>query len=71
MSQQKPEKLNSIYSEKDLCAALNLPIKEKSGHSVQLSYWIKGGLRFAEKAGRRYFFEGDVVDYLWARRGDE
>ena len=68
---QKPTDLKSVYSEKDLAAALNLPIKEKSGHSVQLSYWIRGGLRFAEKAGRRYFFEAEVIDYLWARRGNE
>ena len=70
MSQGKPEKLESIYSEKDLCALLNLPVKENSGRSVQLSYWIRGGLKHAEKANRRYFFEQDVIDYLWARRNE-
>jgi hypothetical protein len=32
-----------------------------------LSHWIKGGLRCVEKSERRYFFEQDVIDYLWKR----
>ena len=64
---QKPDTLDHVWAEKDLCAKLNLPIKA-NGRSVQLSYWIRGGLKHAEKAGRRYFFEEDVIDYLWSRR---
>ena len=64
---QKPESLESVWPEKELCAQLNLPIG-KSGRSVQLSNWIRGGLKYVEKSGRRYFFEQDVVDYLWSRR---
>ena len=26
-----------------------------------------GGLEFVEKSGRRYFFEQDVIEYLWGR----
>jgi|GEM_PF-3942167 len=63
---QKPEKLDQIWSEKDLCARLDLPVT-KSGHSRQLSNWVRGGLKFMEKSGRRYFLEGDVIDYLWSR----
>ena len=63
---EKPESLEEIWSEKDLAARLDLPIT-KSGHSRQLSNWIRGGLPFVEKSGRRYFFEQDVVDYLWRR----
>jgi hypothetical protein len=62
----KPERLDQIWSEKDLCARLDLPVT-KSGHSRQLSNWVKGGLRYVEKSERRYFFEQDVIDYLWRR----
>ena len=63
----KPEKLHEIWSEKDLCELLDLPVG-KSGGSQQLTYWIKGGLPSIEKSGRRYFFEQDVIDYLWQKR---
>ena len=62
----KPERLDQIWSEKDLCARLDLPVT-KSGHSRQLSNWVKGGLRYVEKSERRYFLEQDVIDYLWRR----
>ena len=67
---QKPEKLDQVWSEKDLCARLNLPIS-KHGKSRQLGYWIRGGLKYVEKSGRRYFFEDDVIDYLWRRYNAE
>jgi hypothetical protein len=63
---QKPKSLNEIWNEKDLCQRLDLPVT-KSGHSRQLNNWIRGGLEFVQKSGRRYFFEQDVVDYLWKR----
>ena len=62
----RPESLDRLWSEKDLCARLDLPIG-KSGHSRQLGNWIRGGLRYCQKAGRRYFLEQDVIDYLWGR----
>jgi hypothetical protein len=62
----KPTKLDQIWSEKDLAARLDLPVT-KSGHSRQLSYWIRGGLKYIEKSGRRYFMETDVIDYLYSR----
>jgi hypothetical protein len=39
----------------------------KSGRSRQLSNWIRGGLKYVKKSERRYFFEQDVIDYLWNR----
>jgi hypothetical protein len=63
---QRPEKLDQIWSERELCARLDLPVTN-SGHSRQLSNWIRGGLRYVEKSERRYFFEQDVIDYLWKR----
>lgn len=66
----KPEKLDQIWSEKDLCARLDLLVT-KSGHSRQLSSWIRGGLRYVEKSHKRYFFEQDVIDYLWKRYSKE
>lgn len=63
---QRPQKLDEIWSEKDLCARLDLPVT-KSGRSRQLSNWVRGGLRYVEKSSRRYFFEQDVITYLWGR----
>lgn len=65
--ERKPNTLKEVWSEKDLCAHLNLPEVEGDKHSRQLSSWIRGGLKYAEKSGRRYFFEQDVIDYLWNR----
>jgi hypothetical protein len=63
---QKPKSMNEVWSEKDLCKRLDLPIT-KSGRSRQLTNWITGGLEYVEKAGRRYFFEQSILDYLWSR----
>jgi hypothetical protein len=63
---KKPTSLNEIWSEKDLTERLDLPITE-CGRSRQLSNWIKGGLKYIEKSDRRYFFEQDVIEYLWER----
>ena len=62
----KPKSLNEIWEEKELGKRLGLTVTE-SGRSRQLSNWIKGGLKFVEKSERRYFFEQDVVDYLYGR----
>ena len=63
---QKPRTLNEIWNEKDLCQRLGLPVT-KCGRSLQLNGWIRGGLEYVEKSGRRYFFEQNVIDYLWQR----
>ena len=63
----KPDKLEEIWSERELAERLNLTIRE-SGRCVPLSHWIRGGLPYAEKANKRFFFEQDVIDYLWGRR---
>jgi hypothetical protein len=34
-----------------------------------LSNWIRGGLKYVEKSERRYFFEQDLINYLWVRYG--
>jgi hypothetical protein len=62
----KPKSLNEILSEERLCEWLKLPVTN-SGRSRQLSHWIKGGLKFVEKSEQRYFFEQDVINYLWKR----
>ncbi|MDY6837177.1 MAG: hypothetical protein SWH78_04300 [Thermodesulfobacteriota bacterium] len=63
---KKPERLDQIWSERDLCRRLDLPVT-KNGKSARLGYWIRGGLNYVEKSGKRYFFESDVIDYLWSR----
>ena len=67
---KKPESLERVWTERELCERLILPLTE-TGRSRQLGHWIKGGLKFVEKAGRRYFFEQDVIDYLWDRREEK
>jgi hypothetical protein len=69
---EKPSRLEEIWSERDICERLDLPVTN-SGRSRQLSNWIRGGLKYAEKSDRRYFLEQDVIDYLWKRyqRDDE
>jgi hypothetical protein len=66
MTMQKPKSLSEVWSGKELCNRLDLPVT-KSGRSLQLSGWVRGGLEYVEKSGRRFFFEQDVVDYLWKR----
>jgi hypothetical protein len=63
---RKPKSLNEIWSEKDLCERLDLDVAE-NGRSRKLSNWIRGGLQYVEKSGKRYFFEQDVIEYLWNR----
>jgi len=63
----KPDKLEEIWSERELGERLGLPVR-KSGRCIPISFWIRGGLPHAEKAGRRFFFEEDVISYLWQRR---
>ena len=60
----KPEKLDQVWSEKDLCARLDLPMTE-SGRSRVLGSWVREGLRCVEKSEKRYFFEHDVLAFLW------
>ena len=63
---ERPKSLNEIWSERDLCERLDLPVT-KSGRSRQLSNWIRGGLKYVGKSEQRYFFEQDVINYLWGR----
>jgi hypothetical protein len=53
--------------EKDLAEWLNLPIKD-SGACSLLAYWARNGLPCVELSGKRFFFEQDVIDFLWKRR---
>lgn len=61
---EMPKRLEEIWAERTLAEQLDLPVTG-SGRSRQLSNWIRGGLQHVEKSGRRYFFEADVIEYLW------
>ncbi len=67
MSTKKPESLDQLWTEAELGTRLGLPVR-KSGKCVPLSYMVRGGLAYSEKSGRRFFFESDVISYLWSRR---
>jgi len=64
---QKPETLDHIWREEELCEKLGFPVG-RSGRSRHLSSWIKGGLKVMERSDRRYFAEADVLDFLWRNR---
>ena len=36
-----------------------------SGHSRQLSNWIRWGLKYVKRSDKRFFFQQDVIEYLW------
>jgi hypothetical protein len=64
----KPEKIDQILSEKKLCDWLDLDkLESPEARSRKLSSWIKDGLEYVEISDRRYFFERDVIEYLWTR----
>lgn len=67
MQNKKPQKIDGILSENRLCDWLDLPQVSGQGKSRTLSAWIRGGLRYVEKGDRRFFFENDVIEYLWTR----
>jgi len=60
----KARTLDEVWSERDLCAKLGIPINEKTGVSVKIGYWVKEGLPFIKKSGRRFFYEEDILEFL-------
>ncbi len=69
---EKPKSLKEIWPERALCELLGIPIGVKpTARSVKVGYWIKDGLPYIEKSGIRYFFEQDVIDFLWGQRAEK
>ena len=69
---EKPKDMTQVWTEREICEKLDLPIK-KTGRSQQISNWVSGGLKCAELSGRRFFFEDDILDFLYvkSKNGDE
>ena len=67
MSTKKAESLDQLWTEAELGTRLGLPVR-KSGKCVPLSFMVRGGLVHAEKSGRRFYFESDILEYFWGRR---
>lgn len=63
----KPESLKKIWSEREVIEYFHLPVQQ-IGSYKQLDDWITDGLPYTEKNGLRYFFEQDIIDYLWNLR---
>jgi len=61
---QRPETLNEIWTERELCEKFGLRINEVTGISRQVGNWIKDGLPFVGKSGNRYFYEKEVIEFL-------
>jgi len=64
---EKPRSLNEILSEERLCEWLGLDLKTNSKRRSQLAYWIRDGLRCVTIRGKRFFFEKDVIDYIFSK----
>ena len=62
----RPESLDELWSEKDLCERFGLRMGKD--HSITVGYWIKGGLKCIEISGRRFFWEQDIVDFMLERQ---
>ena len=37
-------------------------------HSPTIGYWIKGGLRYIDVSGRRFFWEHEVIEFFLERQ---
>ncbi len=62
----QPESLEKIWSEKELCERFGL--RYGKDRCLTISYWIRAGLKYVEISGRRFFFEGDVIDFMLERQ---
>jgi hypothetical protein len=61
---ERPQKLAQIWSERELSERLGIPVSA-NGRSRVLSAWIREGLPYISKSDRRFFFEGDLITFLW------
>ena len=65
----RPGSLEELWSERDLAERFGLRIGT-GGRCLVIGHWIRGGLVHIEKAGRRFFWEQDVIGFfLRAREG--
>ena len=62
----RPESLDRLWSEKDLCERFGLRMGKD--HSPTIGYWIKGGLRYIDVSGRRFFWEHEVIEFFLERQ---
>ena len=64
----RPENLNleQLWSEKDLCERFG--IRMGKSHSLTIGYWIRGGLKYIEISGRRFFWEHDIIEFMLNRQ---
>jgi hypothetical protein len=62
---EKPQSLNEILSEERLCEWLGLDLKANSKRGSKLAYCIRDGLRCVTIGGKRFFFEKNVIDYIF------
>jgi len=62
----QPKSLDELWSEKDLCERFGLRMGKE--HCVVISYWIRGGLKYIEISGRRFFWEQDVIAFMLERQ---
>ncbi len=66
----RPKDLNEVWTEKELCEKLGIPVNPNTGRSRSLAHWVRGGLPYVEKSGRRFFSEQDVITYLCQPRNE-
>jgi len=64
--ESKPKSLKSVFPEKIIIQEFGLP-EPKSGKSRVVSSWVGQGLKHFEISERRYFLEGDLLDFFWKK----
>lgn len=66
----RPQNIKEVWTEKELAERLGLPINPATGRSKILGNWVRGGLKCAEKSGRRFYSEADIINYLCQSRDE-
>jgi len=61
-----PKDMNQLCDEKEVCEWLGLAVRQ-SGTNNMLSSWIKEGLNYIEKSGKKYFFVDDILEFVLAK----
>lgn len=56
--------LDELWREDELAEELGIPIGKTTGKSRTISGWIREGLPYIEKSGRRYFLGNDATEFL-------
>lgn len=55
---------HGLWRDDELCKKLDLSLSD-------LNDWTKDGLPYCDLGSRKFFYEQDVVDYLWKNKQNQ